>query len=103
MRLTVLRDDGSVGNDDHGPFELGFKVVNNGSADLSEGSEGSEWDSDEHVLGLRSTGLSVLDFFGGGEQQLLDVRQVFWLTLLVSKKALGNNFFEFGVFCALLT
>ena len=103
MKLTVLGDVGSVGNDDDGPFELGFKVVNNGSADLSEGSKGSEWDSDEDVLCSRSAGLSVLDFFGGVEHELLDVSQVLWLALLVSKEALGNNFFEFGVFCALLT
>lgn len=102
MRLTILGDDGSVGNDDDWPFELSFKVVNNGSADLSEGSERSEWDSDEDVLGSRSAGFSVLNFFCGVKQQLFDVSQVLWLALLISKETLGNDFFEFGVFRALL-
>jgi hypothetical protein len=70
-------------------------------ADLSEGSERSEGDSDEDVLRLGAVGESVLDFFGGVEHQLLNVGQVLGLALFVSNEALGNNFLEFGVFFAL--
>ena len=48
--LTVLRDDGSVGDDDDGPLELAFKVLNHISADFSERGEGSEGDPDQDVL-----------------------------------------------------
>ena len=94
--LTVLGDDGSVGNDDDGPLELALEVLNDVGADLSEGVERSERNSDQEVLGRGAVGGSELNFFSGGEHQLLDVGVVA-AGLLVSDEALGNHLLQFGV------
>ena len=100
--LTILGDDRAVCNDDNGPSELGLKMVNHGSADLSEGSKGSERDSDEYILGCGTISSSVFNFFSRVEHQLFDLSQVFGLTLLVGNERLGDNFLEFCVLGTLL-
>jgi len=72
-------------------------VLNHRCSDLSEGSERPKWDPNEDVLGRRAVGSSVLDFFGGAEQELLDLNEVLGLALFVSNEALGNDFLELGV------
>ena len=96
VKLTILGDDGSVGNDDDGPLELAFKVLDNISANFSERLEGSERNSDQDVLGSGAVGEGVLDFFGRGEHKLLDVNVVA-ASLLVGDEALGNDFLQLGV------
>ena len=72
-------------------------MLNHRCSDLSEGSERPKWDPNEDVLGRRAVGSSVLDFFGGAEQELLDLNEVLGLALFVSNEALGNDFLELGV------
>jgi len=72
-------------------------VLNHRCSDLSEGSERPKWDPNEDVLGRRAVGSSVLDFFGGAEQELLDLNEVLGLALFVSNEALGNDFLELGM------
>lgn len=72
-------------------------MLNHRCSDLSEGSERPKWDPNEDVLGRRAVGSSVLDFFGGAKQELLDLDEVLGLALFVSNEALGNDFLELGV------
>ena len=101
VALTILRNDGPVGNDDDGPLELVFEVLNHPSTDLSEGSQGSEGNSDEDVLGSGAVSELVLDLLGVREHKLLDVGEVLGLALLVGNEALGNNFLQLGVLLVL--
>lgn len=72
-------------------------------SDLSKGSERPKWNPDEDVFGRRAIGSSVLDFFGGAEQELLDLDEVLGLALFVGNEALSNDFLELGVLFTLKT
>lgn len=78
-----------------------FKVLNHIRADLSEGSQGSEGDSDEDVLGVGSIGQLVLDLLGVGQQELSDVGDILGLALLVGDQGLGNDLLKLGVLLVL--
>lgn len=71
--LTTLGDDGSVGRNDHGPLELSFESLNDLLTDLLEGSQGSERNADENVLGQGAVVLLELDLLNGVKEEGLEV------------------------------
>jgi len=94
--LTSCGDDGSVGNHNDGPLELSLEVVNNVLANLAEGAEGSEGDSDEDVLAQGAVSLLVLDLLSRGDVDELKVLLEVVVGLLKVLEGLSEFFLEFG-------
>jgi hypothetical protein len=68
--LTMLRDDGAVGDDDDGPVELRLEMSDNLLSNLSESGEGSEGDAYDKGLASASVGLLVLNQIGTVDEHL---------------------------------
>ena len=94
--LTSLGLDSSVGNHDNGPLELVFEVLNHLWSNLAEVSEGSEWDSNQDVLGGLSIILLKFDFLGRVEVDKLQVLLEVLAASLESDESLSDLFLEFG-------
>ena len=70
MRLTPLGGDGAVGNNDDGPVELGFEVLDDLLGGLAESGEAAEGDANEQSLGGRAVSLLVFNQISAVDEDL---------------------------------
>jgi len=96
--LTTLRDNGSVGRNNHWPLELGFKSLNDFFTDLLEGSQGSEGDANENVLGQGAIVLLELNLLNGVKEEGLEMSGQISVGKFKLLKSLGGLFLELGYF-----
>ena len=68
--LTPLGDDGAGGNDDDGPVELSFEVLDELVADFAESGKRAEGNADEEGLALGSVGLLVFNQISAVDEDL---------------------------------
>ncbi len=71
--LTMLGDDGAVGNDDDGPVELGGEVGDDLLGNLAEGEERAVRHADEEGLALGAVDLLVFNQFSTVDEHLSEV------------------------------
>ncbi len=79
-RLTPLGGDGAVGDDDDGPVELGFEVLDDLLGGLAESGEAAEGNADLEGLGGTAVGLLVINQISTVD---VDLRQSLLQTLVV--------------------
>ena len=87
-----LGDDGAVSNNDARPLELSLEVVDDGGGDLLVGTERSEGDSDEEVVGDGFVSLSVLNGLDGVDEHTGELNTLG----LEGGEGFGEGFVEFG-------
>ena len=69
-RLTPLGGDGAVGNNDDGPVELGFEVLDDLLGGLAESGEAAEGDANEQSLAGRPISLLVFNQISAVDEDL---------------------------------